>query len=394
MAKIEDAIVDFIINNGTFYASLLSQMHRFVDNKIPTIAVNISNGRINMKYNEPWLATRNMKDTKAILEHECMHIVMEHHLRAKNRDLEKWKVATDLAINQLLPHLPADAITPDKFFEKDMYKYNIERMREAEYYYELLEKSDEAKKKMQQAQGQGKSCGCDEQFDGDGKGQGEGDTELSKEIIKGMVNEAIKSAKGQGQLPAGLEKYVEELFKPAKISWRTILRKFVANSIKSGSRPSWKKPSRRYGAAQKGRVPARTISLTVVIDTSGSIDDDALKSFMDEVNCIQKCYKSDITVLECDAEVARHYKLKKFSKLKRDVKGGGGTSFKPPFKYVKAKHIRTDALIYFTDLCGDFPTHKPPMPVLWAYYNPWSRGHDNPEVPFGMVVHIEKDKTK
>ncbi len=388
MAKIEDAIVDFIINNGTFYASLISQMHRQVDNKdTPSLAVSLKNGRITLKYNEEFVHPRSLKDTKAFLEHECMHITMDHHGRAKGKDLKRWKIATDLAINELLSHLPDDAITPERFFGEDFNKYSIKNLQNAEYYYELLEKSNEAKKKMNNG-----ACGCGEKFENDGTSTSE-DAEFNKEIIKQAVGEAIKSAKGQGNIPRGLEEYIDDLFKQAKVSWRTLLRQFVANSVKSGSKASWKKPSRRYGATQKGRIADRTVALTLVIDTSGSINDGVLKVFMDEVTEIQKCYKSSITVLECDAEVAHEYKLKKFEKLHKDVHGRGGTSFKPPFKYVKEKNIRTDALIYFTDLEGDFPTQKPNMPVLWAYYSNW-QSSENPQelVPFGKVVVIEKDK--
>lgn len=386
--KIEDAIVDFIINNGTFYASLLSQMHRAPDTsgKTPTVSVQIKNGRINMRYNPTFIEPRTMKDTKSILEHECLHIVMEHHLRAKGKDFGKWKIACDLAINQLLQHIPHDAIVPEKFFGEDYYKFNIKRNENAEYYYELLEKSKEAQKKMQQGE-----HGCGDDMESDGSAGA--DDELSKEVIKQAVKEAVAMGKGQGHLPAGLEKYIEELFTPPRVSWRTLLRRFVANSIKSGSKSSWKKPSRRYGDTQKGRIADRTVALTLVIDTSGSIDDGMLQQFMNEVTSIQSAYKSVITVLECDAAVGREYKLRKFEKLRRDVTGRGGTSFKPPFKYIKEKNIRTDALIYFTDLCGDFPSKKPSIPVLWAYYDGgWGGRADN--VPFGTVITLERERNK
>lgn len=399
MSKIEDAIVEFLKGNGTFYASLLSQMHRIEDAKdTQTMKVQIKNGRINLFYNPGFIEPRTMKDTKAVLEHECLHIVMEHHLRAKDHEHGKWKVACDLAINQLLSHVPSDALTIDKMFGDDMYKMQIQRNQNAEYYYPLLEKSNEAKEKMKQLMGEGK-CGCDVSFeDGPGDGQVKTldgvDPELAKEIIKQMVGEAVRSAKGQGTLPLGLEQYIEELFRPPKVSWRTLLRRFVSNSVKSGSKTSWKKPSRRYGDAQKGHIADRTVALTIVLDTSGSIDDGMLQQFMDEVKSIQTCYKSTITVLECDAEVGREYKLKKYMKPRRDITGRGGTSFKPPFKYVKDKNIRTDAVIYFTDLCGDFPDKKPLMPVLWAYYSGGWGGDRDTQVPFGTVVKLEKEKSK
>lgn len=393
MAKIEEAIVRFLIDNGTFYASLISQMHRIEDRKQPTVAVSIRNGRVNLHHNPDFLDPRTMKDTKAILEHECLHIVMEHHARAEGKEISQWKIACDLAINQLIKNLPEDALTVDKVFDDDMYKMNILRMEKAEYYYDKIKKSNKAQEQIKQMMAQGK-CGCGDDLQGGKMDKGSEiqiDKELMKEIVKGMVNEAAKAAKGQGDVPRGLEKYIDELFTPSKVSWRALLRRFVANSVKSGTRPSWKKPSRRYGDTQKGKVADRTISLAVVIDTSGSIDDGVLQIFMNELQAIQSCYKSVITVLECDAEVGREYKLQKYQKLRRDVTGRGGTSFKPPFIYLKKKNIRADAVIYFTDLEGDFPDKRPAMPVLWGYYNAWGMRH-NIKVPFGTVVHLEKDK--
>lgn len=391
MARIEEAIIDFLKGSGTFYASLVSQMHRMVDTKhTPTVSVSIKNGRINMKYNPEFLEPRTMKDTKAILEHECLHIVMEHHARAKGRELEKWKVACDLAINQMLRYLPPDGITIEGIFGQDMHKLNIMRNEKAEYYYDKIKESKEAQKKIKDMTGEGK-CGC-----GDDLEPSEGDDidgELSNEIIKQTVAEAVKAARAQGHLPSNLETILEDLFKPSKVSWRTLLRRFVSNSVKSGTKASWKKPSRRYGDTQKGRIADRTVALTIVIDTSGSIDDGMLQEFMNEVVAIQSCYKSVITVLECDAIVQREYKLRKFEKLRRDTRGHGGTSFKPPFKYLKEKNIRTDALIYFTDLCGDFPDKKPNIPTLWGYYCGYPTQH-TPQVPFGTVIPLDKEPNK
>ena len=48
-------------------------------------------------------------------------------------------------------------------------------------------------------------------------------------------------------------------------------------------------------------------------------------------------------------------------------KGGGGTSFKPPFKWLR-EHGEEDinCLVYFTDGYGDAPTYPPPYPTLWV----------------------------
>lgn len=390
MPKIEDAIVDFIKNYGTFYASMLSQMTRIEDNKnTETIKVAIKNGRVILKYNSDWFNPRTMKDGKALLEHECLHIAMDHHARAKDKDLQLWKLGCDLAINQMLTHVPADALTIDKLFEP----YSIDRNETAEYYYEKLKKDSKAKQKAQTA-GNG---GCSEEFEHGSDGESEMDSELTKEVVKQLIKEAhntVKNNPQMGKLPMGLEHYLAELFSPPKVSWKTILRKLVSNSIKSGKKASWKKPSRRYGATQKGKVADRTISLVVAIDTSGSIDDGMLNEFIAEIKSIQACYKSDIHMIECDAAVGKYYKLTKYAKVDRKLSGRGGTDFAPVFEYVKQKGIRCDALIYFTDLRGSFPSKRPPYPTIWGHYSGgWSNADDS-RVPFGYVIKLEKEKKK
>jgi predicted metal-dependent peptidase len=175
---------------------------------------------------------------------------------------------------------------------------------------------------------------------------------------------------------------VNEILQPPKISWNQLLRQYVAASIKSGSKQSWKKPNRRFGATQKGRLSDHTIALSVGMDTSGSMGPEDYKIFLSELRSIQECYKAEINVLECDAEVQKHYKLNKFKRAQRNMKGGGGTDFTPMFEYLKNKHIRTDVMVIFTDMYGSFPTAKYPFKTIWVSTS------DVSTAPFGRVIRI------
>jgi predicted metal-dependent peptidase len=389
MAKIEDAIVDLLVNNGTFYASLISQMHKISTDKIPTMGVTVKNGRIMLYHNPEFTDTLTLKETKAVLEHECLHLVMDHIVREKDRQHTLWNVATDVTINQMISGLPKDCLTISNVFgtEQDKQAYNVQREETADYYYDLLNKQlDKIKKQIMQMIKDGKL--------GDhSKWEEASATEIEavKETIKQAVKEAVDSTNKQhGHMPSGIEKYIDELLTPPKVSWKQLLKQFVANSVKAGTKSSWKRPSRRYGDDQKGKISDRTIALTLALDTSGSIDDGMLNQFMSEVASIQSSYRIEINMLECDAEVGRHYKLKKYQKPRRDITGRGGTSFEPVFEYVKQKCIKTDALIYFTDLAGTFPDKAPRYPVMWAYYDTY--GWSKPTAPFGRIVTLEKEK--
>ena len=51
--------------------------------------------------------------------------------------------------------------------------------------------------------------------------------------------------------------------------------------------------------------------------------------------------------------------------MAKEVKGRGGTSFKPVFDRIEADGIVPDTLIYFTDMECSFP-EEPEYPVIWC----------------------------
>jgi predicted metal-dependent peptidase len=66
-------------------------------------------------------------------------------------------------------------------------------------------------------------------------------------------------------------------------------------------------------------------------------------------------------------------------------KGGGGTSFKVIFEYIR-KEMKDDlpsAVIILTDGCADFPKEKETMglPVLWVL-------NTDEKPPFGKIVRV------
>jgi predicted metal-dependent peptidase len=425
---IEDVVVYLITHGGTFYASLLSQMKRVVDKKMvdkdpkdgkeyPTLGVTIRNGAIELHYHPDLFDALTPEQARALLEHECLHIVMDHLARRIDKDPQSWNMATDVAINQMIQGLPKNVITLDSFppSMRENYPASDSGTRNpkklypndsAEDYYKVIYQMTPQQKQdaggggdggqgTDDPNGQGKSKAQqkrDQQKQGHGQGSHElwgqaDESMIASEVAKQAVMEAVE--RSRGEVPANIRQRVDEMTKPAKVSWRRILREFVAASVKAGSKHSWKRTNRRYGEEQKGKLPDRQVKITICIDTSGSISERDYVAFMSEVSNIQSCYKSDITVLECDAQVGKEYKLTRYKKLDQDFSGGGGTSFRPPFKYVRDKNIRTDVFIYFTDMEGDFPTTKPPFPTLWV-----STNYRPMTAPFGKVIKLEQEDEK
>lgn len=113
---------------------------------------------------------------------------------------------------------------------------------------------------------------------------------------------------------------------------------------------------------RKGKTKVRIPRIVFGVDTSGSMSDQTLERGFDEMREIQKVYKNDFLVVECDAAVQKTYTLKRYSLPDKRVKGRGGTSFVPMFNHLKDKQC--DLLIFFTDTWGDWPSKKPPYKVV------------------------------
>lgn len=404
-----------LLQTNVFYASLLSQFHRVevtgeLAKQIPTEAVAIKNGRIEFYFNPKFLETLTLDEATAVLQHECNHLVLGHCVRMRDEYKENPMLANisqDMNANKDIPHLPKGACTVDsiskEFAAKGM-KVNLKPDDTSENYYKELNKHSNKMEIKSDGEGNfevtikdpnGKVIGkfkvkaiCDNKPNSESDG---GDIpELAKEVIRQAIKEAVdQTNRQQGHLPNGMEQIINEWLKPPTISWKVLLKKFIAASIKAGHRMSWKRPNRRFGETQKGSIPDRMIQITVAIDTSGSINEEDFQAFIAEMRAIQACYKGTVTVLECDADIQKEYKLTKYGKVQLNFKGRGGTSFKPVFEHIKSKKIKTDCLVYFTDGYGDQEQcKKPPYPVIWVSTT------DNIKFPWGYMISLVKNPDK
>lgn len=393
-----------LLQSNIFYASLLSQIRKIevsgeMAKQIPTEAVGVRNGRIELYYNPQFLETLTLDEAKGVLEHEMKHLILSHLTRL--RDESKINpllvnIAQDIAANQDIPILPNGVVTVESFPKE----WGIVENDTSEKYYEILKKNSNKISVSAGKNGESvvtitdskgnvlekfkvKQPFCHAKW-GDGVGE---QSELGKEIIRQAIQEAVQNtSKQRGVLPHGMEEAINEWLKPPVISWKAILKQFIASSIKSGYRNSWKRPNRRFGEAQKGITSSRNVAITIAVDTSGSISTADFQDFINEMLAIQSCYKSTITVLECDAKIQKEYKLVKYGKIDCKFKGRGGTSFKPVFDHIKEKRLKTDILIFFTDLYGDADTcSKPPYATIWVSTTA------NVSVPFGKILSLKNN---
>jgi len=125
-----------------------------------------------------------------------------------------------------------------------------------------------------------------------------------------------------------------------------------------------------------------------MIDTSGSISDDALTQFVSECAGIMRetgCRLLKIYFHDVDCYHIEEYDLNTIKKIKATR---GGTSHVDVFEKLNASHDKVGMVIAFTDLETSFPSLAPDYPVLWAH----PAGYEDHPVPFGTKVKVELTK--
>ena len=132
-------------------------------------------------------------------------------------------------------------------------------------------------------------------------------------------------------------------------------------------------------------------TLAVIIDTSGSVDSDALAAFWSEIREVAAEIEPErIVVLQVDAAVQdeEHYAPGELPE-RIVVKGRWGTDFRPGFARLEEQGIRPAVCLYFTDMdCDRYPEVEPDFDVIWCDYGT-AAGLSAEPPPWGEHIRID-----
>ena len=335
-------------------------------------------------------AQLDLEERLFVLAHETWHCVLLHFARQQNRNPEKFNIATDLEIHFILqkekmkepfvlPHDPDwDGLSAEEIYEK----LGKSKKRPPdpgccskgfEGYCEEGKGFDEHIYKN----GSGTE-GAAEEINAGGAGETDPDFApcVDAQSVENMRQIVIQTAcsieRRQGFLPGNLQGIVERLRKP-ELNWKELLKQFVT-SCYGGSR-RWLPPARRYvgmGLYLQSRRNEK-FNAVMAIDTSGSTTGDLPQFFAELSNLLMSFGNYELTVIQCDAKIQHIENFSGDTPLPPNYQwesyGHGGTSFVPPFEYVKEHKLRPDIFIYLTDGYGDAPEKAPKFPVLWVLTN-------------------------
>ena len=299
------------------------------------------------------------RERVALIAHETWHIAFNHLTRVGKRDFRLWNMAGDYVINCMLKN-NGYSIHPNWLYDPQFDGWSTEQV------YEYLEQSD---------------VEVPDDF--------EIDLYPTEDVIASDITDIVVKATevarmsgSFGEVPQEIARLIDELLNP-QLSWTELLYRYMDEKVKELQ--SWKIPNKKY--LPLFYLPTKYNeslgSLTVAIDTSGSISKETLTSIISEINYVNKTYKpSELTIIDCDSKIHNEYKIDEYDEISElKFTGGGGTSGRPVINY--GNKTDTQLLIYFTDGIMNLNLQKPDYQFLWVIYN-------NPKfkAPFGDVVFI------
>jgi len=349
-----------LVMSHPFFGALALRLKVLAD---PSIKTANCDGEY-IRYNPKFVNELSLSKAQGLIAHEVMHPAFLHHTRRGSRDMKKWNIACDHAINSIL--LKANFALPNGCCADPAYAGMP-----AEHIYTLLKDEPDQDQDDNNGDDPGGDGGVGDSPQSQNAGGSQSQQNHEEAEWKVAVAQAAHVAKQAGHLPEEIERMLKELFEPV-LPWRALLRRFMTERCNDDF--SWSRGNRRF-VAQGLYLPSRISDdamgeIVVVIDTSGSIGQRELTEFGSEIkSIIDEARPSKTYVIYCDAKVSHVDEFAPDDELQFTNHGGGGTDFRPPFVWLEKNQITPRALIYLTDGEGPFPAQESDFPVMWVINN-------------------------
>ena len=372
-----------------YYGFFLIMLNKVWRKDLPTAGVSKHNINYQLAINEEFWTGLSDDHKMGLLKHELLHIAFGHLVSFSSFSNKKLaNVAMDMEINQYIEAswLPEGGINIDDYTD-----IQLDRKAGCRYYYDQLLRLQDEKDKNGTSGDQKMDNLLDNIASGDVPDHStweefEDMSEAEKKLIEKQVQKILQDAKEQtikkrGNVPGEIEGLIvlDEVVK-AKFDWKGYLRRFTGTSTKIFTKKIRRKENHRYEDNPGLKIKMRQHML-LAIDTSGSVSNEELSEFMNEIHHIHKA-GVDITIVQCDTSIRSIEPYKGKNDFK--VHGRGGTEFDPVLDYYNANIGKYTSLVYFTD--GEcYTSVKPKNRVLWVLSE---RSHMNEDLP-GQVIKLE-----
>lgn len=389
---LSNIVIDMLQGEDNFFGAFMLKMEKDIrfDITWPIATVPKLNGFI-MYFNPILFLQYEKLEMAALFKHEIYHMMYSHYSREKTlKDKysnEVVQIALDISVNQFIKNLPADSKRLD-YVNKE-FNINLKSNRSVEEYADILQK--ELEKKVKSSDKVKDSDKIARKLDISRAHELWEGIDLSNEIIDNNVKKIAVSII-EDKAPENIHKLIAGYNKKGELSWEEIIKRLLP-SMRSGYKKTIMRRDRRQPERieLRGKLPNMLPEITVAIDISASMSDEDIKKIMIEILALTQSRRGKITVIECDDEIRRIYKLRSPKDIRKRKSNTGSTAFSPVFEYIKEKNLRNNILIYFTDGVGEKELTVKPVNnnTIWVLSG---KEELSLEKPFGIIKRINQNK--
>lgn len=351
--KVNLALIE---DKENFYGYFLFQVGREIRYDIATpTAINFKGAKYVIYFNPLIFLQLDMSQMQGSIKHEIHHVLALHLVRVK--ELKKKystlavNMAMDIVSNQYIEHLPPYATTLEWVNTK--YNLKLEPYNSMDYYVREIQGELDLLEEDKEGEEDDSKGDIKDEYDPKKTHDTWDESDDIDDKTMRSFTEKFAELSSKGKLPIQVEAMLRALKgNENEIPWNIYLKKLMgtleSSKKKTVTRRNRRQPNR---LDLRGELRGHRAKIAVAIDISGSISDAEFKQAMKEVLSIVKNYNSEVTIIECDSNIKRAYKVKSIKDVRERVATGGGTLFTPVFEYIN--NTDTNLLIYFTDGKGE-----------------------------------------
>lgn len=405
---------------------------RYMDTALTFHERSVYEGRLSVDgrslYFDPMYVLRTYRDSREELTrmylHSVLHCIFAHPFTGADIDRRLWDLACDIASEAVICELGLPCTRTDADGRKNDMLRKIRRetgFLTAEKIYSALRRGE-----VSEAEGKGLEqlealFIADEHsawYASDAQPPAaqtvlSDDAKLSsddlslkddwKKIAEQIEMEIETFAKVRGRFASSLVQNLRAVNRE-RYDYQDFLRRFASvNESMKVSDDEFDYIYYNYGLQHYDRMPliepleyredSRIRDFVIAIDTSGSVAGEEVQSFIQKTFSILRSRESfhnrvNVHIVQCDAQIQSDEVITSADDLDRymetmEIRGLGGTDFRPVFDYVDrliADGAFSDlkGLIYFTDGLGIYPASKPAYRTAFVFVE---SGYNVPEVP-------------
>ena len=354
-----------------YFGTLSSKVELVLNENIQSFK---SDGKV-LEYNDEYLEELEIDELAFIFANAAMHKSVAHENRKNSRSSWLWQMATDMAINDMLVEnglsLPYGAHYRSRF--RGMYAEEIY----AELKSDMLRDDEDLEYEADEA--------------GDVEQNEEDKTQTQKELQEEILQEQLAAEEAISLLESEFKKgeapsFIERFFKLdslGKVDWRDELKSALDRYFKDDYLLI---PPNKKFLSQGIYLPStssQTFRLVIAVDSSGSVDEELLSTFLSEVNFLMSLVSHyQIELIVCDEKIHSHKTFYSGESLDLEIKGGSGTDFRVVFEFIDREFDDVKLQLFFTDLQGKFPLNEPIYNVKWI-------SPKEEVAPFGEVILLD-----